>query len=256
MTRRARIESETGIYHVMLRGINKQNIFEYSEDYERFKSCLFDAKEKSGIKLFGYCLMNNHVHILIGIGPEPIGAVFKRVGVKYAYWYNKKYERQGPLFQDRFKSEPVLDDIHLLSVLRYIHQNPVKAGICSDILDYEWSSYRDYTGEGAGLIDTDTVLGIISKNPADQVRLFKDFTYEESLGVFADIDNVTRPTDESLRERVIEICGAKTPGEFQDMPIDERTLAIRAMRDSGMSIRQIVRLTGLPFGVVRNVKSV
>ena len=95
MARHARIESATGVYHVMLRGINRQNIFEESEDYERFKKCLYYAKEKCGIKLLGYCLMSNHVHIVLTLGSEPIGNSIKRIGVRYASWYNWKYNRQG-----------------------------------------------------------------------------------------------------------------------------------------------------------------
>ena len=241
---------------MMLRGINRQDIFEYREDYDRFLVCLSDVKKKSGIKLPGYCLMNNHVHILIGIEEEPIGVVFKRIGVSYAYWYNQKYGRQGPLFQDRFKSEPITDDLYLLSALRYIHQNPVKAGLCKQAGDYEWSSYSDYLGEGAGLSDTAEILGMFSDKPAAQARLFREFTEEESEGVFIDIDSLMRPTDEALREKVIEICGARTASEFQKMPLDERFLALKAMRDSGMSIRQVVRLTGVPFGVVRKTGNV
>ena len=253
MTRRARTESETGIYHVMLRGINKQNIFECREDYERFKTCLFNAKEKSGAKVYGYCLMNNHAHIIISTGPEAIGIVFKRIGVSYAGWYNRKYERQGPLFQDRFKSESIIDDSYLLAALRYIHQNPVKVGLCRQPGDYEWSSYADYAGNGHGLVDTAIVLDMFSANSAKQAGLFKEFSELDDSGVFVDIDNVSRLTDDALREKVVQICGAKTVSEFQMMGNDEKTLALQAMRNSGMSMRQIVRLTGVSFGVVRKI---
>jgi REP element-mobilizing transposase RayT len=253
MTRRARIESETGIYHVMMRGINRQDIFEYREDQERFIGYLYNAKEKSGIRLFGYCLMNNHVHVVIKTGTEPVGVVFKRIGVSYANWYNRKYERQGPLFQDRFKSEPVLDDSYLLSVLRYIHQNPIRAGLCKKAEDYEWSSYTDYIETRAGIADTTEVLEMFSSRPAGQTRLFKEFSGISSEDSFVDIDNVTHPTDETLREKVVKICGSRTANEFQQMLSDERDKALRAMRASGMSIRQIVRLTGVPFGIIRKI---
>ena len=253
MPRSKRKQSPTGMYHVMLRGINRQNIFEYREDYKWFLTCLSDAKKKSKIKLPGYCLMNNHVHLFIIIGDEPIGVVFKRISVKYALWYNRKYGRQGPLFQDRFKSEPIMDDLYFLSALRYIHQNPVKAGLCEHVWDYEWSSYPDYFGEGAGLSDTAEALAMFSDKPADQTRLFREFTENEGAGVFIDIDNVMRPTDDALRGKVIEICGARTASEFQRMPPDEKTLALKAIRGSGMSIRETVRLTGVPFGVVRKI---
>ena len=253
MTRRARIESATGIYHVMLRGINRQNIFEYKEDFERFKTCLEKAKETGGIQIFGYCLMSNHVHIVVCTGDEPIGTSLKRIGVSYVSWYNKKYSRQGALFQDRYRSEPIEDDRYLLAVLRYIHQNPVKAGICKSAEKYEWSSYADYTGTGDGLTDTGFALSIYSKKTAEQVRLFEEFMKEESGDVFVDIDDEARSPDDVLRERIIEICGAKSVAEFQALPPDERVRAMRLMRAGGMSIRQIVRHTGVSFGIVRGI---
>lgn len=84
--------------------------------------------------------MNNHVHILIKEGNESLSKPMKRKGISYAYWYNFKYERSGDIFQDRYKSEPVEDDKYLLTVIRYIHQNPLKAGILEEINEYQWSS--------------------------------------------------------------------------------------------------------------------
>ena len=86
--------------------------------------------------------MSNHIHLLIEEGREDLGIVFRRIGARYVYWYNRKYKRSGHLFQDRYKSEAVKNDKYLLTVLRYIHQNPIKAGIENDIRKYPWSSYN------------------------------------------------------------------------------------------------------------------
>jgi len=90
--------------------------------------------------------MSNHIHLVLKEGEEDLGTVFKRIGASYVYWYNWKYNRSGHLFQDRFKSEPVEDDTYFLTVLRYIHQNPIKAGITGNISNYPWSSYAEYIG--------------------------------------------------------------------------------------------------------------
>ena len=116
--------SQSGIYHVMLRGINQQQIFESSEDYEKFIQMIEICKTISKFKIFAYCLMGNHIHLLIKQESEPLEQIFKRMGGRFVYWYNTKYQRSGHLFQDRFKSEPVEDDRYFLTVLRYIHQNP------------------------------------------------------------------------------------------------------------------------------------
>ena len=127
MPRKARIESKSGIYHIMLRGINRQQIFEDDEDFEKFLWVLKDVKQLSRFKLYGYCLMGNHIHLLLKPENEPLELIFRRIGSKYVYWYNLKYQRTGHLFQDRFKSEPVESISSFFVVLRYIHQNPQKA---------------------------------------------------------------------------------------------------------------------------------
>ena len=144
MSRQARKPSESGIYHVMLRGINKQQIFIDEEDYEKFLWVLKDTKEISEYKLYAYCLMDNHIHLLIKVEKEPLHIIFKRIGNRFVYWYNAKYQRIGHLFQDRYKSEAVENEEYFLTVLRYIHQNPLKAGICENVSDYKYSSYNEY----------------------------------------------------------------------------------------------------------------
>jgi len=107
MPRTRRIKSETGIYHVVLIGNNKQTIFEDEEDNKMFLITLKQFRKKSGYSILGYCLMGNHVHLLMKTGEESIGQCFRRIGASYVYWYNLKYFRVGHLFQDRFKSEVV-----------------------------------------------------------------------------------------------------------------------------------------------------
>jgi len=141
MPRAAREKSQSETYHIMLRGINQQQIFEDEEDYQKFIEIVKAYQAISEYKVFAYCLMGNHIHLLMEFKKEPIEQVFKRIGSKYVYWYNVKYQRKGHLFQDRFKSEPVDDDPYFLTVIRYIHQNPEKAGI-SRKEDYRWSSYK------------------------------------------------------------------------------------------------------------------
>lgn len=138
MPRTARKKSETGIYHIMLRGMDRRALFTDDEDCERFIETLKRVKELSKFQLFSYCLMGNHVHLLLREGEEPLELVFKRLGVSYVYYYNWKYQLQGHLFQDRFRSEPVDDDAYFMDVLRYICQNPIKAGLSENVTDYPW----------------------------------------------------------------------------------------------------------------------
>jgi REP element-mobilizing transposase RayT len=113
-----------------MRGINRQIIFEDKEDNERFLETLKTGKSKSGFNLYAYCLMGNHLHLLVKVEKEDLEMIIKRIAGSYVYWYNLKYRRCGHLFQDRYKSETIEDDAYLLTVIRYIHQNPLKSCIC------------------------------------------------------------------------------------------------------------------------------
>ena len=138
MPRRARIESGTGIFHVMMRGINHQNIFEDEEDCWQFINTLDRVRMRynddgkpcgTNCIYYAYCLMGNHFHLLIRERDERVGETVKRIASSYVYYYNRKYGRDGHLFKERFKSEPVNDMSYFVTLLRYIHQNPVKAGM-------------------------------------------------------------------------------------------------------------------------------
>ena len=181
MPRQARESSGTGIYHVMMRGINHQNIFEEQEDYYQFLTTLdvmAQSYEPDGTPagrnyiLYAYCLMSNHIHLLIREREDTIGMAIKRIASSYVYYYNHKYSRDGHLFRERFKSEPVNDMSYFLTLLRYIHQNPLKAGMVERVKEYEFSSWGEYIDKDSTLFplcDTRTVLSRIPFNDLDEL---------------------------------------------------------------------------------------
>ncbi|MEI2400828.1 transposase, partial [Paenibacillus phytohabitans] len=120
MPRKAREKSKTGVYHLIWRGANRQEIFHDDEDWIRFLDILKKYKLKLNLTIYAWCLMSNHVHLLIKEGDESISATMKRIGVSYAGYYNWKYRTTGHLFQDRFRSENVEDQAYLKTVVRYI----------------------------------------------------------------------------------------------------------------------------------------
>lgn len=246
MARGARKQAESGIYHLMMRGINRQRIFEDEGDSARFLEVLAHYKEICGYELLGYCLMGNHVHILMKVGAEPLPTVMRRIASKYVYWYNVKYERVGHLFQERFKSEPVEDDAYLMTVLRYIHRNPVKAGLCEKPEDYGFSSYGDYLGR-AGIVDTGFVLSMVS--PAE-LAAFTSRNVDDAC-----LDMPERPrrrlTDEDATAAIERISGCSSSAAFQALPTEERDRLLPLVLRAGVSVRQASRLTGVPIGIVR-----
>ena len=142
MTRQIRQQSSTGIHHVMLRGINRQTMFEDDDDYRKFVFILKDMVQPHDqlrrplpprCAIYSYCLMPNHVHLLIQEKSDGLAAVMRDIASRFARYYNDKYEHFGHLFQDRYKSEPVNDVGYFLVLIRYIHQNPIAGGLCSDV---------------------------------------------------------------------------------------------------------------------------
>jgi REP element-mobilizing transposase RayT len=246
MPRQARKKSETGIYHVMLRGINQQQIFENTEDYDKFLQILKDCKNISKFDLFAYCLMGNHIHLLIKEGTETLDQIFKRICVRFVYWYNTKYSRVGHLFQDRFKSEPVNSEKYFFAVLRYIHQNPIKAGLCKRVEDYAYSSYSKYIEKDI-LIDTDYVLNLATIN--DFIELNHEIVEISCLDVSDKA--ITRVTDEQASVLIKKIAKCDNVSDFQNLDIVTRDKYLKKLKDKGLSIRQLSRLTGISISIVR-----
>jgi len=205
MPRVAREKSKTGIYHIILRGVNRQVIFEDEEDASKFLQTLERFKAVSGYEIYAYCLMGNHVHILLKEGKEDLGVAMRRIGASYVYWYNWKYDRVGHLFQDRYRSEVVETEKYLLVVLRYIHQNPLKAGLVKDIQEFKWSSYGEYISAGT-LTDVEFILNIFDSNRGKAKVKFEEFHKEQSNISCLDIEDSRIIKDEEVAKIIKEVC--------------------------------------------------
>ena len=245
MPRSERIKSKTGIYHVILRGINRQDIFNDEEDYETFIKILTRCKSTSGFILITYCLMSNHFHLLIKDENEDLSMIIKRIAGSYVYWYNHKYHRSGHLFQDRFKSETVEDDGNFLAIMRFIHRNPIKAGLCKEIGEYGFSSYNDIIDGKSNLVDTDYINLIIYKDE------FIRFCNEKNNDICMDIDNTYRVSDADAKKMIKKVSGCENEAEFQGLEYERRGKCISELKENGLSIRQINRLTGISFALAR-----
>lgn len=251
MPRTARRLSETHLYHVMLRGNEQRQIFQDEEDNLKFISLLKDIKEISGFQMYAYCLMGNHVHMLIrtGINGEPLSELFRRFGAQYVYWYNGKHRRIGHLFQDRYKSEVVEDDEYMLAVMRYIHRNPLNAGITVNIEEYPYSSYSEYLEPKTGqLTDTEFIMSIIGRE-----KLIA-FHNEWDALKYLEIKPIhPRVSDEHVRKLIEEIANCNSIEEFQLLSNTERTEAIRKLMTANAAYRQISRLTGESFYLIQRL---
>ena len=251
MPRTAREKSQSGVYHVMLRGSNKQNIFEEAEDYGKMLALLRQSRAQGGVTLYGYCLMSNHIHLLLKEGKEPLETTMKRIGSKYAVWFNTKYQRVGHLFQDRFKSEAVEEPPYFLTVLRYIHFNPVKAGLVKTPGAYAYGSYGCYFGEDASpdadLIDTEKAFSYAPKD------LFAEYHAGGCPDTCMDIPeaSVPRLTEEQATAEMRRITKCGSTAEFQALTAEKKAKLIAKMKSKGLSIRQISRLTGETYYLIQ-----
>ena len=246
MPRAARKKSSTGIYHIMIRGIDRQNIFVEPEDYRKLLYQLGDCKEKGAFELYAYCLMPNHIHLLIKEGAEPIAETFRRIGSKYVTWFNTKYERVGHLFQDRFKSEEVEDDEYFLTVLRYIHFNPVKAKLVRYPGEYLYSSYSAYIN-GSSFVDTERALKMLPGNGF--IELHAVGCHDNCLDIQE--ERPFRLTEEDAAAVMLQVTKCGSAEKFQELDGKKKKEFIARLKTRGLSIRQIAKLTGETYYTIQ-----
>ena len=264
MPRQSRQPSKTGIYHLMLRGINQQNIFEDSEDFWKFIELIkkvTNPTDPAGHSLpprciiYAYCLMTNHVHLLIREQGEELSSVIKTIGISYAIHYNKKYQRKGPLFQDRFKSEPVNDIAYFITLLRYIHQNPIAADLVKLARDYTWSSYREYEGSSYCAMPICNTKHVFARIPREELLNLINTPLSKALKIL-DIDthSAVRVNDDKVRIFLLEVCKVNNITQVQYLPAEQRDQIIHQLRQFEASIRQLSRMTGISIGIIRRLE--
>ena len=244
MARQARGLSATGFYHIVFRGINRQHLFEDESDFLYFLESLQHLKTEMAFELHAYCLMSNHVHLLIKESKMgDISLVMKRLLTKYAMYFNRKYERNGALIASRYKSQPVEVDEYFIPLIRYIHQNPIKAGIVGTLEEYRFSSYRDYV-RGGTLTDTAFSLGLLGRD--EWLRLHQINTNDHF-----DVSGRINPSEEEIRRKILRCTEGSEPHEIAAWSKAERDTLLRQLKEKeGLSIRQIERATGISRGVI------
>lgn len=179
MPRKPRIHNPGAVYHVILRGNARQDIFFDAEDRRRFFVLLQEGIKRNGYRLHGYCLMTNHLHLVIQVGEIPLSRIMQNLSLRYTKWINWRQNRIGHLFHGRYKAVMVEADNYLAQLVAYLHLNPVRAGIGEDPIEYPWSSYRAYLGlEQAPWLTTEPVLSQFSSREKRARELFREFVVE------------------------------------------------------------------------------
>ena len=180
MTRYARITIPTGIYHVISRIMRGEYLISGARERLRYLELLGRVLKNTDSTLLGWCLMSNHIHLIVRSGTDPLSRLMKPLNTGFAVWLSKRIAARGPVFADRFKSILVDEEAYLLELIRYVHNNPVRAGVVLDPSSSEWSSHRSYIGmeKCPPWLNIGYILGMFSSDTEEARGLFHQFVLE------------------------------------------------------------------------------
>ena len=242
-----RERSESGYYHVWHRGNGQQLIFEDDSDRRRLQSYLMAFRARD-VDVIAWCFMDNHIHLVVHDCNEALSTAMHYLSCGYAHYFNLRHGRKGHLFEGRFQSEPIDDGEYLLQVVRYVHYNPVKAGYSLD--EYHWSSYYEYV------------------NPQDEAIACRELIWNLLGGVDGFVDFHTcydgaspqrlRPAHSAnelveCARAIAASFGTNDLSKVKAEPKEMRNAIVRALHQSGISVKEIVRLTGVSAATIYRI---
>ncbi len=253
MPQMARQKSSTKVYHVILRGNAKQDIFLEKQDYNKFMKEIRNTKEKYQYELYAYCLMTNHVHLILYDKTDNLSKALQSLTIAYSSYWNKKYERVGHLFQDRFLSKKVENESYLKTLCRYVHQNPYKSGI-EQMEEYTWSSYQEYVKE-TKIISTRQILVLFGNNNEEAIDNFVTFhavnKEKKDIKEIIEYEMMEKLSDEQARQYMEQILVLENIQEINQYTIEKRNSYLKKLKNvKGITKVQIARLTGLSRKIV------
>jgi len=264
MGRKPRVEFEGAVYHVIKRGNNRAYIFESRDDKEDFLKCLEAANDEATFNLLGYVIMDNHYHLIIETKAKPLQKIMQKLNNTYSKSYNKRHKRTDHVFGGRYKALLVNDDKYLLTLLRYIDTNPVRAGIHKSIAAYRWSSDCFYRQNIKKPVHIDKILDMFSKNRVVAIKEYQSFMdckdptlndkdfYEKGLVIGEEdkqndrneADRSNKETLDEILKRVVandEIFHLIKAGSRQRFLRDDKILYVKAAVEQGYTFNKIGR---------------
>ena len=257
MPRKLRTYSLSKTYHIIFRGLNKQNIFYDDQDKRVFLKKLIDIKTEFYFQIFAYCLMINHVHLVIRVEDEMLSKGMKSLLIRYSSYFNKKYERIGTFVQDRFKSKNIENQKYFLDVCRYVHRNPENALICKT-KDYEWSSYKEYISENKSRIIDKEILLAYFNNDINEFINFTTKINHDDIDKYADFEIYGKLNDDEVLEIIINKFNLENVPNainfFKKKDNFELKQYISKIKNiEGISLNQISRIFELDRGRLRRI---
>ena len=237
MPRKARKYINTNYVHLILQGINKEYIFKEKEWKEQFVKILKNKIEDTDIEILAYCIMDNHVHLMVYYqNMDKLSKLMHKVNTTYAMMYNKINRRKGYVFRDRFFIQPILNEKHLYNCLVYIHKNPINAGICIKMQDYDYSSYNEYQKKKILLSDNSAKLVFGSKS-----KYMEKFDYIHNE--LKKIENVKDVIEREYSiETIINEYTNKVEGRLEDNELEFGKLLLEIRKKCGISLREMSKI--------------
>lgn len=259
MARKPRKYGASGVYHITMRAVNREDIFRDEDDYNEFLTMLKLYKSLFHFEVYAYALMTNHIHLLIKEGDECISNTMKRITIKFVMWYNRKYKRTGNLFQGRFHSEPIDNETYLLAAFRYITQNPLHAHMEKEVGNYPWTSFTEYKTGNEKYVETaflrnyfngtnELLKFLVVDTKSDKFSritpLMEHDIKMENYGCNPEKPRKLLPSDGIVAKFLESISGCKNQFEFSKLSTEKRRNLLRSSSKEGYSVRSVSRVTG------------
>ena len=271
VARKPRVHYEGALYHVIVRGNNRSYIFRNKDNKKTYKKIVAKYKKRYRFKLYAYCIMDNHAHLLIEVAYIPLSKIMQGIQQVFTQDYNRRNNTTGHVFEQRYKSFLCDRDTYLLSLIRYIHQNPVRAKLIS-ALNYEWSSHREYIGNPE-LADVHFPLSLFDTHKKKAIKRYLAFMdemetkeiesmnkEEEEIEEVINIKGIPKVASDTLIKIIEEITGIeieKIKGNSKNKRIsDVRKLYINKLKKyTDITNKEIADFLGIGNSTVTNVLS-
>ena len=252
LPRKPREHSATNLYHIIIRGIDRNDIFYDNQDRYVFLNILKETKERFKFEIYSYCLMNNHIHIVFRIKDEFLSKSMQSLEIRYSAYFNKKINRNGHLFQNRFFSKKIENLSYFLTVCKYVHRNPEKAKI-DNTENYKWSSFREYIGKEK-IINKAVLLHYYEND----IEMLKKYTLnnddKEQLYNLAEFEIKRKLTEEEVAKIIIEKWGLNNISDILDMSNEKKKDIVKSLKDiKGTNRHQLSRVMRLSDYFIKNV---
>lgn len=242
MSKQVRLFSTSNVYHIIIKGNNDGDIFYDDIDRELFIDKIKLTKKEFKYKVYAYCLMSNHIHMVIEVPKENLSKAIQSLTIRYVSYFNKKYDRKGPFVQNRFKSKNIENQKYFLDVCRYVHRNPEKAGI-EYTFKYKWSSYQEYVGKEI-IVDKKALLYYLNNSIDEFIKYTNKTENIDEIVNLADFELSSKLNDEEVIDIIMKKMNLKTIDEvinfFKDKENKKQIIELKDIQ--GITINQLSRI--------------